>query len=135
MTKTRILVVDDELSIVKFVRANLEAKGYEVLAALDGTEALQTFERELPNLVILDIMIPKMDGLEVCRRLREWSPVPIIMLSDRGDEKDKVRCFDLGADDYITKPFGASELVARVNAVLRRSQSTQSERREHSSGV
>jgi len=122
LSKTRILVVDDELSIIKFLRANLEAKGYKVLAAMDGAEALQTFEMELPDLVILDIMMPKMDGFEVCRRLREWSQAPIIMLSARGDESDKVKCLDLGADDYITKPFGASELIARVRAVLRRTE-------------
>ena len=122
MVKTRILVVDDELSIIKFLCANLEAKGYKVLAAMDGTEALQTFEMELPDLVILDIMMPKPDGFEVCRQLREWSQIPIIMLSARGDESDKVKCLDLGADDYITKPFGASELVARVRAVLRRTE-------------
>ncbi len=124
MPKTRILVVDDELSIIKFLRANLEAKGYEVLAAVDGVEALQTIEMELPDLVILDIMMPKMDGFEVCRRLREWSQTPIIMLSARGDESDKVKCLDLGADDYITKPFGASELIARVRAVMRRTEAT-----------
>jgi two-component system KDP operon response regulator KdpE len=122
MKKTRILVVDDELSIIKFLRANLESKDYEVLAAMDGAEALQTFEMELPDLVILDIMMPKLDGFEVCRRLREWSQIPIIMLSARGDESDKVKCLDLGADDYITKPFGASELIARVKAVLRRTE-------------
>jgi len=124
MVKTHILVVDDELSIVKFLRANLETKGYEVLAAMNGAEALQTIEMELPDLVILDIMMPKMDGFEVCRRLREWSQIPVIMLSARGDEKDKVKCLDLGADDYITKPFGASELIARVSAVLRRTEAT-----------
>jgi len=123
MVKTRILVVDDELSIIKFLRANLEARGFKVLAAaMDGAEALQTFEMELPDLVILDIMMPKMDGFEVCRQLREWSQVPIIMLSARGDESDKVKCLDLGADDYITKPFGKGELIARVRAVLRRTE-------------
>ena len=122
MKKPRILVVDDELSIIKFLRANLEAKGYNVLAAMDGAQALQTFEMELPDLVVLDIMMPKMDGFEVCRRLREWSQVPVIMLSALGDEGDKVKCLDLGADDYITKPFGASELIARVRAVLRRTE-------------
>lgn len=122
MVKTRVLVVDDELSIIKFLRANLEGKGYEVLAATNGIEALQTFETELPDLVLLDIMMPKMDGFEVCRRLREWSQTPIIMLSARGDESDKVKCLDLGADDYITKPFGASELIARVKAVMRRTE-------------
>lgn len=126
MKKTRILVVDDELSIIKFLRSNLEAKGYEVLAAMDGAEALQTFEMELPDLVILDIMMPKMDGFEVCRRLREWLQTPIIMLSARGDENDKVKCLDLGSDDYITKPFGASELIARVKAVLRRTEAAAS---------
>jgi two-component system KDP operon response regulator KdpE len=120
MNKTRILVVDDELSIIKFIRANLETKGYKVFAAMDGAEALQTFEMELPDLVILDIMMPRIDGFEVCRQLREWSQVPIIMLSARSDESDKVKCLDLGADDYITKPFGAIELIARVRAVLRR---------------
>ena len=120
MSKTRILIVDDELSIIKFLRATLKAENYEVLTAMDGAEALQTIEMELPDLVILDIMMPKMDGFEVCRRLREWSQIPIIMLSARGDEGDKVKCLELGADDYITKPFGASELVARVRAVLRR---------------
>ena len=126
MKKTRILVVDDELNIVKFLRANLEAKNYVVLAAMDGAEALQTFEMELPDLVILDIMMPKIDGFEVCRRLREWSQIPIIMLSARGDESDKVKCLDLGADDYITKPFGKGELIARVRAVLRRTEAATS---------
>src|SRR3972149_1196905 len=122
MVKTRVLVVDDELSIIKFLRANLEGKGYEVLAATNGIEALQTFKTELPDLVLLDIMMPRMDGFEVCRRLREWSQTPIIMLSARGDESDKVKCLDLGADDYITKPFGKDELIARVRAVMRRTE-------------
>ncbi len=126
MKKTRILVVDDELSIIKFLRANLESKNYVVLAAMDGAEALHTIEMELPDLVILDIMMPKLDGFEVCRRLREWSQIPVIMLSARGDESDKVKCLDLGADDYITKPFGASELIARVSAVLRRTEAATS---------
>jgi len=122
MVRTRILVVDDELRIIKLLRANLETRGYEVLAAMDGAEALQTIEIELPDLVILDIMMPKIDGFEVCRQLREWSQVPIIMLSARGDESAKVKCLDLGADDYLTKPFGASELIARVRAVMRRTE-------------
>ena len=122
MAKTCILVVDDEISIIKFLRANLDNKGYKVLTAMDGAEALQTIERELPDLVILDIMMPKMDGFEVCQRLREWSQIPIIMLSALGDERDKVKCLELGADDYMTKPFGASELTARVRAVLRRTE-------------
>jgi len=118
--KKRILIVDDEVSILKFLRSNLEDKGYAVISAANGEEALNTIERELPDLIVLDVMMPKMDGFEVCRRLREWSQIPIIMLSARSDEKDKVKCLDLGADDYIVKPFGASELMARVSAVLRR---------------
>jgi two-component system KDP operon response regulator KdpE len=124
MVKTCILVVDDEPGIVRFVRANLEDKGYRVLTAMDGSEALRKIEMELPDLVILDIMMPKIDGFEVCRRLREWSQIPTIMLSARGDETDKVKCLDLGADDYLTKPFGTRELLARVRAVLRRTEAT-----------
>lgn len=124
MIKKRILVVDDELGIIKFLRARLEARGYEVLTAMDGAEALQTVEMELPDLVILDITMPKIDGFEACRRIREWSQIPIVMLSARGDEMDKVKCLDIGADDYITKPFGAKELIARVQAVLRRNEKT-----------
>ena len=122
MKKTRILIVDDELSILKYLRANLEAEGYEVLTAMNGVQALQTLEAELPDLAVLDIMMPEMDGLEVCRRLREWSQLPIIMLSARGDESNKVECLDLGADDYITKPFGKDEFIARVRAVMRRAE-------------
>ena len=123
MRKTCVLIVDDELSIIKFLRANLENKDYKVLAAMDGAEALKTIEMELPDLVILDIMMPKMDGFEVCRKLREWSQIPIIMLSARADENDKVKCLDLGADDYMTKPFGKDELMARISAVMRRTKS------------
>jgi len=120
--RRRILIVDDDPAILKFVRANLEATDYRTLTAVDGAEALQTVERELPDLVILDIMIPKVDGFEVCRRLREWSQIPIIMLSALDNVVDKVKCLDLGADDYMTKPFGVNELIARVRAVFRRSQ-------------
>ncbi|MFC2071837.1 response regulator transcription factor [Chloroflexota bacterium] len=120
MNKTRILVVDDELSIIKFLRANLKTKGYEVLAAMDGAEALQVIEKGFPDLIILDIMMPKMDGFEVCRRVREWSQVPIIVLSARRDVEEKAKCLNSGADDYITKPFGVNELIARVRAILRR---------------
>jgi two-component system KDP operon response regulator KdpE len=120
MHRKRILVVDDELAIIKLLRANLNAEGFEVLTAMDGAQALQTIEKEAPDLVILDIMMPEMNGFEVCRHVREWSQVPIIMLSAKGSEDDKVRCLDMGADDYITKPFGINELVARVKAVFRR---------------
>jgi two-component system KDP operon response regulator KdpE len=122
MRRPHVLIVDDELAIIKFVRANLQAEDYEVLTAMDGCQALETVEMELPDLVVLDIMLPIIDGFEICRRLREWSQIPIIMLSARGNDEDKVKCLDLGADDYITKPFSAHELMARVRAVLRRAQ-------------
>jgi two-component system KDP operon response regulator KdpE len=124
VVKKRILLVDDEIGIIKFVRAKLVAQGYDVLTAMDGIQAFQTVEMELPDLIVLDIMMPKMDGFEVCSRIREWSQIPIIMLSARCDETDKVKCLELGADDYITKPFGAKELIARVSAVLRRTTAT-----------
>jgi len=120
MRRVRILIVDDELALIKLLRANLEANGFGVIAVRDGAEALEAIEREEPDLVVLDILMPRIDGFEVCRRLREWSQVPIIMLSARGGEEDKVKCLGLGADDYITKPFGISELIARVKSVLRR---------------
>lgn len=122
MAKKRILIVDDDLNITKFLRSNLESKDFEVLVAMDGAEAISIFEKDLPDMVVLDINMPKMDGFEVCRRLREWAKTPIIVLSARDNEGDKVKCLDLGADDYITKPFGALELIARVNATLRRSE-------------
>jgi len=120
MHKPRILIVDDDPGVLKFVRANLQARDCETLIATDGTEALRVIEKELPDLVILDIMMPKMDGFEVCRRIRQWSQIPIIMLSARHDIEEKIKCLNAGADDYITKPFGINELMARVTAVLRR---------------
>jgi len=114
-----ILVADSDLPMLRFIRSNLEVGGYQVVLAVDGEEALEKTERELPDLVILDVMLPKVDGVEVCRRLREWSQVPVIMLSTNDDEVDKVNCLDLGADDYITKPFGMGELLARVRVALR----------------
>ena len=120
MRKSRILIVDDDIGVVKALRANLQAKDCEVLTAMDGTEALQVIDREVPDLIILDIMMPRMDGLEVCRQLREWSAIPIIMLSARHDVEEKAKCLNSGADDYMTKPFGINELIARVRAVLRR---------------
>jgi two-component system KDP operon response regulator KdpE len=122
--KTRILAVDDESNIRRLLKANLENKGYEVSTAMDGAEALEKVATELPDLMILDINMPKMGGFETCRQLRQWSQIPIIMLSARGDQTDKVTCLELGADDYITKPFGISELEARVKAVLRRTGTT-----------
>jgi len=122
MRHPRVLIVDDDPVVLRFVRANLQAMDFQTLMAVDGIEALELIERELPDLIILDILMPKMDGFEVCRRVREWSQIPIIMLSARGDVSDKVECLNLGADDYITKPFGASEIIARVKAVLRRTE-------------
>ena len=121
MVKKRVLLVDDEASIRRFVGSSLRAEGYEVSIAEDGEEALQVLDATLPDLVILDIRMPKLDGLEVCRRIREWSQVPVMMLSAVGEEQVKVKCLRLGADDYLVKPFGVQELTARVEAVLRRS--------------
>jgi len=120
MHRVRILVADDDLAIIKLICASLKNEGCDILTAMGGAEALEAVEREMPDLVILDILMPKIDGFEVCLRLREWSQIPIIMLSAKSDASDKVRCLNIGADDYITKPFGVSELTARVRAVLRR---------------
>lgn len=118
----RILLAEDELALRDFVSRNLHARGFEVLEASNGLEAMALWEREHPHLLILDIMMPRMDGLEVCRRVRETAAVPIIVLTALDAENDKVAALDLGADDYLTKPFGVEELLARVRAVLRRSQ-------------
>jgi two-component system KDP operon response regulator KdpE len=116
-----VLVVDDEKPLRDFVRRNLEAREYRVLSASNGLEALAIFKNEQVDLVILDIMMPYLDGLETARRIRENSIVPIIILTAMGEEADKVRAFDLGVDDYLTKPFGVGELLGRIKAVLRRS--------------
>ena len=118
----RILLAEDEVALRDFVSRNLRARGFEVFEASNGLEALAVWEREDPHLLILDIMMPRMDGLEVCRRVRERSAVPIIVLTALDAESDKVAALDLGADDYLTKPFGVEELLARVRAVLRRTQ-------------
>lgn len=115
-----VLVVDDEKPLRDFVRRNLEVRSYKVLTASNGLEALAIFNNENIQLVIMDIMMPHMDGLETTRRIRQQSHVPIIILTAMGEESDKVRAFDLGADDYLTKPFGVGELLGRVKAVLRR---------------
>lgn len=124
MNNTRVLLVDDDPVILKFVGANLKARNFEVITAEDGESALRAMEQTLPDLVILDIMMPGMDGVEVCRRIREWSKVPVIMLTAKNELSDKVAVLNLGADDYITKPFGIEELLARVRAVLRRKAGT-----------
>ncbi len=115
-----ILLVDDEDSVQKLLAYPLERDGYQVLPARDGEEALIRFAQERVDLVVLDLMLPRLDGLEVCRRLRAQSSVPIIMLTARGDELDKVMGLELGADDYITKPFSIREFRSRVRALLRR---------------
>lgn len=120
----RVLVVDDEKTIVKGLKFNLEKEGYEVLVAFDGEEALRVFNEESPDLIVLDLMLPKLDGFEVCRNIRKTSDVPIVMLTARGEDIDKILGLELGADDYVTKPFNPRELAARVKAIMRRSQSS-----------
>ena len=120
MSKGRVLVVDDEQSIRRAVGRALAARGYKVQLATDGEEALTAAAAFQPDLVVLDLNLPALDGLEVCRQLRGWSSVPILVLSVREDEPDKVAALDLGADDYLTKPFGIDELLARIRALLRR---------------
>ena len=119
----KILVVDDEKNIVDLLAHNLKKEGYEVLVAYDGEEGLNLALTENPEVVLLDIMMPKMDGFEVCKSIREKSQVPIIMLTARAEELDKVLGLELGADDYVTKPFGARELMARVKSNIRRMES------------
>ncbi len=121
--KIKILVADDEPKIRMFIRANLEARGYEVHLAQDGAEAVEVAGCVLPGVIVLDVNMPRMDGIEACRRIREFATMPIIILSVRGDEKDKVRALDEGADDYVTKPFSVEELLARIRVALRHSAS------------
>lgn len=123
MDSRRVLVVDDEKNIRKIVTSYLRAEGFDVAEATDGEQALAVFDRVRPDLVILDVMMPGLDGIETLRRLRARSDVYVIMLTARADEMDRVVGLSVGADDYVTKPFGAKELVARVKAVLRRARS------------
>jgi DNA-binding response OmpR family regulator len=120
LRKFRILVVDDERRMVGFIRLNLEQDGFEVIEAYNGTEALDRLRDSLPDLILLDVMMPDIDGFDVLRTVREVSQVPVIMLTAKGEEEDKVKGLELGADDYVTKPFSPRELVSRVKAVLRR---------------
>ncbi len=119
-TAARILVVDDEAAIRKFLRVSLAGHGYRVLEAATGAQALACAREERPDMVVLDIGLPDMEGFEVVLQLRQWCPVPVLMLSVRGAERDKIQALDAGADDYLTKPFGLGELLARVRASLRR---------------
>jgi DNA-binding response OmpR family regulator len=120
----RILVIDDEPRYVRLMEANLKTEGFEVIKANDGQSGIELIVNQNPNLVLLDIMMPKMDGFATCQRIREFSMVPILMVTAKGEERDRVRGLNLGADDYIVKPFSAMELLARVRAVLRRAERT-----------
>src|SRR5215471_12723668 len=119
--KSRVLVVDDEPQITRVLKTVLSSQGYQVRTAAEGESALSNFKEWSPELVITDLYMPHMDGIELCRRIREVSAVPIIVLSVKGEERSKVEALDSGADDYVTKPFGIDELMARVRAALRRS--------------
>jgi two-component system alkaline phosphatase synthesis response regulator PhoP len=132
---TKILIIEDEPGMVAGLRDNFEFEGYEVMAAYDGVEGLERALKDSPDLVLLDVMMPKMSGLDVCKQLRAKRPsLPIIMLTARGQEIDKVVGLELGADDYVTKPFSIRELLARVKAVLRRASSARNEQDRHSFG-
>lgn len=122
MSGRKILVIDDEPQIIEVLTSYLKKDGFRVIAAADGTKALQIAEREEPDLILLDLMLPDIDGYEVCRALRKRSNVPIVMLTARDEETDKIVGLELGADDYITKPFSPREVLARVRAVLRRAE-------------
>ena len=127
MAKNTILLVDDDENICKVIKLYLEKEGYAVTQAYDGEAAFEAFEREKPNLVLLDVMMPKLDGFEVCRELRRRSMVPIIMVTARGEDFERIMGLDIGADDYILKPFSAGEVMARVRAILRRVQPREAE--------
>ncbi|MFZ5855339.1 MAG: response regulator transcription factor [Chloroflexota bacterium] len=118
----RVLIVDDEPRYLRLLEANLRTEGYEVVTAQDGQQALDVFSSQPIDLILLDIMMPRLDGFGATQRIREFSSVPIIILTAKGEEQDRVRGLDLGADDYLVKPFSATELLARVRAVLRRAQ-------------
>ncbi|NTU74811.1 MAG: response regulator transcription factor, partial [Anaerolineaceae bacterium] len=122
---TKILVVDDEPLYTHLLKVNLEPEGYEVTTATNGEEALEIVSSKHPDLVIMDVMMPKLDGITTCERIRQFSSVPIIMLTAKGEEQDRVQGLNVGADDYVVKPFSATELVARVRAVLRRARTTE----------
>jgi DNA-binding response OmpR family regulator len=120
--KPSILAADDDPQLLRLVSRNLQLEGYDVVAVADGEQALEEIESQRFDLVLLDVMMPKLDGFSVCERVREFSSVPIIILTARGQDQDKIRGLDLGADDYLTKPFSVEEFLARVRAVLRRAQ-------------
>ena len=115
-----ILVVDDEARMIRFIRMNLELEGYQVIEAANGVEALEQIRQHVPDLIVMDVMMPELDGFETLRLLREFSTIPVVLLTVKSEEEDKIQGLELGADDYITKPFSPRELSSRVNAVLRR---------------
>ena len=127
----KILVVDDEALLVKGIRFNLQNEGYEVITGSDGLEAVQAVREQSPDLVVLDVMMPNMDGLTACTKIREFSDIPIIMLTAKTDDMDKLMGFEHGADDYLTKPFNILELKARIRALLRRAGSAEKKAGEH----
>jgi two-component system KDP operon response regulator KdpE len=122
--RAKVLIVDDEPSILATMGPLLRSRGYDVVTAMNGRGAIESVERDKPDLIVLDLGLPDVDGFEVCRLVRERSLTPIVVLSARGAEGDKVRALDMGADDYVTKPFGAEELTARIRAALRRADSS-----------
>lgn len=124
LAQTKVLVIDDDTNICELLRLYLEKEGFSVISVNDGETALTTFKSEEPDIVLLDIMLPKLDGWQVCREIRKFSDTPIIMLSAKGETFDKVLGLELGADDYVTKPFDTKEIVARIKSVLRRTNSS-----------
>jgi len=120
VARTRALVVEDDLNIVDLIRSNLAVRGFDTVVSTDGSRALQLLDTEAPDIVLLDLMLPEVDGFELCRQIRERSDVAIIVVSARGGERDKVTALNVGADDYMTKPFSIEELLARITATLRR---------------
>ncbi|HET8603125.1 MAG TPA: response regulator transcription factor [Marmoricola sp.] len=122
--RTKVLMVEDDLNIVDLIRSNLNVRGFDTVVSTDGLHALRLLEVEQPDIVLLDLMLPDADGMELCRQIRERSGVGIIVVSARGGERDKVTALNMGADDYMTKPFGIEELLARISATLRRTRAT-----------
>ncbi len=120
MKQCRILIVEDDERILNFLRSKLKASGYEVSTANDGVQGLEQAQAQEPNLIVLDLLMPKMSGLDMLRELRSFSSIPVIILTAKGDDIDKIKGFQLGADDYLTKPFNPDELIARIEAVMRR---------------
>lgn len=122
--RTRALLVEDDPNIVDLIRANLAVRGFETIVSTDGLDALELLDTEEPDIVLVDLMLPEADGFELCRRIRERSPVAVIVVSARGGERDKVSALNVGADDYMTKPFSVEELLARITATLRRTRAS-----------